>query len=83
MSILYAIIVFQNESIQAVYNRESKGKEFDTKNSESLRNFLAEFLSVDVDGLYELSHSPFGRHYKVNHNESDSTIYMTWEYIDN
>lgn len=80
MSINYSIIAMQEHTIQASYCRTSNGTEFDTKNDESLANFIADFLGVDVDHLYLLSFSPFGKNIKLNHNPTDSTIIMVWEH---
>lgn len=83
MSINYSITVFSDQQIEQTYSRTSKGNDFGTKDACSLMDFIAYFLSIEVEDLKVIKYSPFGKHIQVEYKAEGvlNNIVMVWEHI--
>lgn len=79
-----SITVFgKSSNIEAVYVRCLKGNEVDTKSSESIKEFVIDFLCGDAIERYTTKEfSPFGKHASFTYKDEDviNTILVTWEH---
>ena len=79
-----AITVCDGEEVQAVYVRVVDGSLIDTKDMQSVKEYVADFLCSDDDIDFSIEKfSPFGK-FCVMHYNSDlvsNEILLTWEHV--